>query len=389
MGTIISLGGATNAWATNEKPVDMFPQMLKNFSNITPMTSIFTRIERARRARNIQLDFIEQEMTPDRVQFTGASESSATTPITIADYTALGLGDMLFVPRTREYIRVSGAVGDATVDVTRGWGDTDAAVLQTGDWLIICGNSQEEGASAINTSRIAVNTRQYNYQQIITKNVDTTHSTAAEGTFPNFPKKRIEHQVKMNYAFRLEFENALMYGYRASVSGTTLNIRTMGGLMQWLANGTNVLDVPGGVLTESMLDNWLTDIKTRRPDLTVLTLFSSYNVLNKISQIAKSSGHINMSPNSELYGMNIKRYMAGGMNLDLVPAPLLSGPYLKGWAFALDLSHIKLKYLRPVMLYKGVNLFNDDDFIRDRMRTEVSMLVAIQQRHGMITNAIA
>jgi hypothetical protein len=159
--------------------------------------------------------------------------------------------------------------------------------------------------------------------------------------------------------------------------------------MQWLANGTNVLDVPGGVLTESMLDNWLTDIKTRRPDLTVLTLFSSYNLLNKINQIAKSSGHINMSPNSKLYGMDIKRYMAGGMNLDLVPAPLLSGPYLKGWGFALDLSHIRLKYLRPVMLHKGVNNFNDDDFIRDRMRTEVSMLVAIQQRHGMITNAIA
>ena len=67
----------------------------------------------------------------------------------------------------------------------------------------------------------------------------------------------------------------------------------------------------------------------------------------------------------------------------------MSGPYLKGWGWALDLTHIKLKYLRSVMLKKGVNNFDDDDFIRDRIRTEVSLIVAIQQRHGMITNGLA
>lgn len=388
--TIISKSGATNAWATNEKPIDMFPQMFKNYSNITPLTAIFTRVERARRAKNIEIDFIEQEMMPDRVQFTGASESSVGTTITVADYTALGLGDMLFVPRTREYMRVMAAVTSSTINVDggRGWGDSDSAVLLTGDYLIKAGNAMEEGLSAINTSRTAVNTRQYNYQQIITNNVDTTHSTAAEGTWPTFPKRRVENQAKLTYDFRLNFENSLMYGYRASVAGSDFNIRTMGGLTHWLANGSNVLDVPGGVITESMLDNWLTDIQTRRPDLTTLTLFAAPNLINKINQIVKDATTTNVSPNSKLYGMQIKRYK-GAINLDLVPAPLLSGPYLKGWGWALDLSHIKLKYLRPVMLKKGVNNFNDDDFIRDRIRTEVSLIVAIQQRHGMITNGLA
>lgn len=386
--TIISKSGSTNAWATNEKPIDMFPTMFKNYSNITPLTAIFTRIERARRAKNIQIDFIEQEMMPDRVQFTGASESSATTPITVADYKALGLGDMLFVPRTREYMRVSAAVTSNSVSVTRGWGETDGTALLTGDYMIKAGNAMEEGISAINTSRTAVNTRQYNYQQIITNNVDTTHSTASEGSRPGFPKRRMENQTKLTYDFRLNFENSLMYGYRASVAGSDFNIRTMGGLTHWLANGSNVLDVPGGVITESMLDNWLTDIQTRRPDLTTLTLFAAPNLINKINQIVKDATTTNVSPNSTLYGMQVKRYKAA-INLDLVPAPLLSGPYLKGWGWALDLTHIKLKYLRPVMLKKGVNNFNDDDFIRDRIRTEVSLIVAIQQRHGMITNGLA
>ncbi len=380
--TIISKSASSNAYATNEKPIDMFPQMMKNFSDITPLTAIFTRLEMARKAKNVQIDFIEQEVAPDRIQYTGANESSATTPITIADYTALGLGDMLFNPRTKEYLRVSGVVDDATVDVTRGVGDSTGAVLQTGDYLIICGNAQEEGIDAINTSRIAVNTRQYNYQQIITNNMDTTHSQDAESThFGGAGSKRMENHVKLNYAFRNQFENALMYGYRSNTSGDSLNIRTMGGLVQWLLNGTNVLDVPGGVLTESMLDNWLTDIRSVRPDLKSLTLFASLNVINKINQMFKDK--IRISPNTKLYGLQIDRYF-GAIGLDLVPAPLLSGPYLKGWGFALDLTHIKLKYLRSVMLNKGVNNFNDDDFIRDRIRTEVSLIVGIQERHGMI-----
>jgi hypothetical protein len=386
--TIVSKAGSSNAWATNEKPIDMYPKMMKNYANITPLTAIFTRLREARKAKNVQIDFIEQEMAPDRVQFTGATESSATTPVTIADYAALGLGDMLFNPRTAEYIRVSGAVTDATVDVTRGWGDSDSAVLQTGDWLIVCGNAQEEGISAINTSRIPVNTRQYNYQQIVTNNIDTTWSTDAESPYSGFPKKRAESQAKMNYAFRLQFENALMYGYRASVSGSSLNIRTMGGLMQWLYSGINVLDVPGGIITESMLDNWLTDIHTRRPDIKTLTLFAAPNLINRINQIAKYNGNFAISPNTKLYGLQINRYK-GPINIDLVDAPLLAGPYLKGWGWALDLTHIDLNYLRPVMLHKGVNNYNDDDFVRDRIRTEVSLKVAIQERHGMIRNGMA
>lgn len=384
--TIITKSASSNAWATNEKPIDMWNQLPKNFAGITPLTSIFTRIGRLRKAKNVSIDFIEQEMMPERVQFTGTSDGSGT--ITVADYAALGLGDMIFVPRTEEYMRVSAAVTSSSVSVTRGWGDTTETTLLQGDWLIKAGNSMEEGISAINTSRIAVNTRQYNLQQIITNNVDTTHSTAEEGSHPGHPRKRAENQVKLNYDFRLNLENSIMYGYRAEVSGSSLNIRTMGGLTHWLNSGSNVLNVANGILTESMLDNWLTDIKTRRPDLKTLTLFASPNVINRINQIAKSSGHINMSPNSKVYGMQIKRYM-GAINLDLVDAPLLSGPYLKGWGWALDLTHIKLKYLRPVKLMKGVNNFNDDDFIRDRIRTEISMIVAIQERHGMIKNAIA
>ena len=52
--TIISKSASSNAYATNEKPIDMFENMMKNFSDITPLTAIFTRLERARKARRLE-----------------------------------------------------------------------------------------------------------------------------------------------------------------------------------------------------------------------------------------------------------------------------------------------------------------------------------------------
>lgn len=389
--TIISKAASSNSYATNEKPVDMYPEMMKNYQDSTPLTVILTRIEEARKANNVQIDWIEQETLPYKVFHTGADESTATTPITIADYAALGIGDMLFVPRTREYMRVSATVSDATVDVTRGVGDSTGTALRANEEIRIVGNAQEEGIAAINTSRIAVNSRLYNYQQIITNNIDTTHSQNEEVThFAGKGGKRIENLFKLNDSFRLGTEQAIMFGYRSSTAGSALNIRTMGGLIQWLGTGTNVLDVSanGGVLTETMLDDWLAGIKNRWPNMISLGLCGSYQFLSKITQLAKRNATITLSPNSTLYGLNIERYK-GAMNLDLIPAPLMDGDELSTWGFALDFSHLRLRYLRPVMLNKGVNNYNDDDFIRDRIRTEISMMVAVQSRHGLITGVKA
>ena len=385
--TIIGTGASSNSYATNEKPVDMTPEMAQNYMGLTPATAILTRVSNARRAQNVQFDWIIEEVMPHKVTFDHASESgSGNTTIYCNDYKLLGYHDQLYVPRTGEVMHVGAAVSSSSITVRRGVGDTSETNLEAGDTIFILANAQEEGLSAIDTSRMAVNSRDYNYTQIITEMVNTTNSADNESTyFGGAGSKRERNQFKMNYNLRIKTELAIMLNYRENYTSGTLPQRSMGGFLQWLATGPNVLDLSGGsggVLTESALDSFLADIKNTHPDMLSLACFASYQFISKISSMFKDK--IRISPNTTTFGLNIDRYF-GAMGLDLIPAPLLDGDYLGGTAFMVDLTHVDLKYLRPFILKKNVNNSDDDDFARDRIRGEVGMRFAIPSRHGMIT----
>jgi hypothetical protein len=387
MPDLINKVATSNAYATNEKPVDMTEEMAQNYRELTPATAILTRISTARRAKNVQFDWIIEEVMPHKITYDHASESSAGTTIYSEDYAVLAIHDQLYVPRTGEVMHVDQAVTTSSIHVRRGIGDTTGAPLEAGDTIFILANAQEEGVSAIDTGRMVVNSRDYNYTQIITEMMDTTNSVDAETTYFGGPgSKRERNQFKMTYNFRTKLELAVMLNYRENYTGGTLPQRSMGGFLQWLATGPNVLDLSagayGGILTQSALDSFLADIKNTHPDIVSLGCFASYQFISRVNSLFKD--FIRISPNAESFGLNINRYF-GAMGLDLIPAPLLEGEYLGGTAFLVDFTHVDLKYLRPVVLRKNVNNSDDDDFARDRIRTEVGMRFAIPARHGMIS----
>lgn len=379
--TIISKVASSNAYATNEKPADMSPRMLENFGGLTPITTILNRIAVARRARNVRVDWTESEEIPTQVQHTGIDESgSGNTSITVADWQRVGLGDILFVPRTKERLRVDAIVNSTTVSVTRGIGDSSEANILAGELLEKTSTAAEEATTAI-VSRAVVNTNQYNYNQIIREFVETSRDANAEWTeFGGPGTKRMENFNKLWRMFRIQHEKGVMFGARSIDTSTgSYDIRTMGGLIQWLATGTNVFTVDG-LLTESALDNWLVDVWTEMPDTQVLTLFAAPHLINIINQIAKPL--IRLSPNTKIYGMQLNQYM-GAVKVDLVPCPLLKGLTLKGWGFLLDLNKVAIKYLRPAILSKDVGLRSDDQ-IRDMIDASATMMVQIEKNHGFI-----
>lgn len=379
MPTIITKAASSNSYATNEKPVDMLSQMQLNYAGIAPLTAILSRISEMRRAQNVRIDWTEDEELPHRVQHTGVTESSATDPITVASYSALNLGDILFVPRTKERMRVHTAVSDATVDVTRGWGSSTSAVLLAGEWLEILSPGTEEGSEA-STPKSVVNTNKYNMIQTVNKFIQTTKDANAESTyFGGAGSKRIANQNKLWRNYREEVEKTLYFGTRAETAGSSLNVRTMGGLTEWLGTGSNVFTVDG-LLTETALDQWLVDVWTEMPDASVLTLFAAPQLINIINQIAKPL--IRISPNEKVYGMQLNQYK-GAVAVDLVPCPLLKGPTLNGWGFLLDMSKISMKYLRPPVLLKDVAM-KRYDYFEDKIESAFSMIVAIEKSHGFI-----
>jgi len=245
------------------------------------------------------------------------------------------------------------------------------------DTIQVISPSIEEAADEAGARQVT-NTNQYNYTQIINHFIQTSKSALNETTY--FGPKRVQNQKKMWREYRIKVEKNLYFGYRASASGTTYNYRTMGGLVEKLATGTNVYTV-SGTLTETGFDNWLTDVYTSMPDQKRLILFGSPKLISIIASFGKDK--VRISPESKNYGLWAQRY-TGAMEVDLVRAPLLSGDTtVNGWGFLLDMSKVSLAYLRKPVLLK--NTYTERaEYVEDKIESELSLVVAIEKAHGFI-----
>lgn len=362
-------------FTTNEKKVDMYPVLFKNYSELTPLTVILAKL-REEMAKNTRVDWIEDEELPTEFKHTGYLGATGTTGVHLyVDYpAALKKEDLLLVPSTGEIVSVetNPADTDLYVRITRAQCGTTIGIIPAGEILVLLSMSKTEAADEVN-ARSVVNSAYYNYTQIINEFTQVSKSVNAEETW--FGPKRIEGQKKMWRAFQLKLERTLYFGQR--YLGT--NRRFMGGLMWRLNNGTNCYNVDG-LLTETGFDDYLDDVYQAQPDNSALTLFGSPTMINKISQMFRNK--IRISPEATKYGLNIKRY-EGAVDVDLVKCPLLTGPTMKGYGFLLNLNKIAIKWLRkPKMLFN--TYVERAEYIEDKVEAEITMIIGLEKTHGLI-----
>lgn len=367
----------SSGYATNEKPIDMHTKMFENYPELTPLTAILTRLS-SRETSQSRVDWTEQEEMPTRVVVTADASAGAAT-LTIGDhFTYLRNHDFLYNPSTFEVIKIDAyTVLDSTVDVIRGWGSTDGAAITAGTILEVHSASYTESSEEA-WPRQVVNTNFYNFTAEIVESVRTSRRVMNEATwFAGKGGKRLENQQKMWRLFKLKFEKSLLFSHRADLA----DVKTMGGIVEKLRNGSNYLDV-NGILTETILDDWLTDLYAEFPDAGMLTAVVSPRVYNAINHIAKPL--IRLSPNSKEYGMQLKQY-EGAVKLDLIPHPLLNHPTTRGWMFVLDMSQMKLVYQQKTILELDVAP-KRNKYIEDQYYTLATMIIANERRHGMAVN---
>lgn len=379
--TVIATGYSSNAYATNEKPVQMYSTLFRSYADLTPLTYILSKLG-SDTTQNSRIDWTEQNEQPTTVRVTAAAAAAAGT-LTITDhYTYLRNHDMLFNPKTFELIKVEGYTTiDASVDVVKGWGATTDSAVESGQLLQIISSAYYEGSEEA-YPRSPLNTNFFSYTQEIVDSIRTSRRTQHEKTYFSGPGgKRMENQMKMNRAWRIKLEMALWLSFRADVvsteSGfTSQYIKTMSGLVEKLYNGSNYMNV-GGPLTETVLEDWLTSIYEGTPDISSLLCVCAPKVYQRINQMVKPL--IRISPNTKKYGMNLKNY-DGAISLDLVRHPLFTGD-MSGWMFVLDLSKIKLIYQEKPVMERDV-AEKRNKYIEDQMYGLVSLLAAEEKRHG-------
>jgi len=384
MATIISQAYTGNAYATNEKKVDMHPELLQGYVKATaPLIYLFEKIGKGK-TTNSTFDWITAEEFPSYVQYTGANESGTPSDgnVTIALYSALKRDTILRNTRTGEVMRVSTTPTTSSVYLDRGIGGTTATAMYTGDRLEIMAPATEELASYSNASSV-VDSRDYNYTQIFDAMIETARTVNAEAT--HFGSKRVQNQKAKWHEWYKGVEKTIMFGRRASFTDPNSGnvIRTTGGFMFFLENGTNVYTPSGGMLTESGFDQFLEDVFVSYPGGNKRFLICSPKIYGIISRFAKN--RMVTSPMQKEYGMDLQRYVWCSVGIDIVAHPLLAGDdYLNGIAFLIDFDLAQFKWLRPpVMKFDcGVQSYN---YIVDKIEAEGGLLLGVEKAHGLIT----
>lgn len=378
VGLNASDGTDSSLYTTNEKPIDMHSKMFENYPSLAPLTAIFTKLSTSETHQS-KVYWSEQESIPDKIVVTAAAAAAAST-ITSTQWAYVRRYDMFFNPATFEVLMVTAAPSSAAITVTKGWGATTDAIVDAGQVLHRIGNAYPEAHDTA-YPRAVVNSEFYNYTQEIVKS--TRHSTRVMNEATHFGgkgTKRTEDNRKMFYDFRKELELGVIFGTLADtlISSASGKTKTMSGILEKLNDGSNYFNV-NGVLTETKIDGWLTDIYSQFPDSTNLLAVMAPKVYGTFNQIAKPG--IRLSPNSKEYGMNLKQY-DGAVTLDLVRHPLLVGPGLEEMMFVLDLSYMAIKYQKRPQLELDVAM-KRYNYVEDKLSCFVTFMAANEARHAM------
>jgi hypothetical protein len=382
MATVRQLALDSNIFSSNEKVVDMDPVLQKEYPEVTPLLSIKNKLAEDA-AKDTTIYWSNAVAIPRTITYSAASEASdpgdGAGTITFANYAYLRKDDLLSNPRTGEVILVTDTPTSATVSVYRGWGDSSNKALVSGDVLVFMEGAKSEG-SDYTTARSVVQTEDYNRIQQFDQDVQISDLADAVTTHFGGPgSKRNQLRIDMQRSWAIMMEETLWGGTRGNtlLSGETGYRKSMKGIDAWLRSGTNSVNV-AGLLTESLFNLLLRKLYETYADKTNITLFCSPFVFGIISQWGR--GRMQTSPLQTTYGLRTERYV-GDVDVDLVRCPLWTDVTRRGWAFALDLPRIKVKYLKHPKLMLDIQPATAHYFL-DRYTTAMTLQFANEAAHA-------
>ncbi len=386
MTTINSLVASSQGFSTNERPLWMLRNLQRDYAELTPLTTLMSRMGSQEVDRHI-FYWSNEEEVPWTITGMSAATSGDITGVT--NYTYLRQNDEVYNHRTGEVLKFITADPSATTivsaNITRGVGGTSAGTILPTDVLLIMSPDYEEGSAEVHT-RSAVKSEDSNFTAIIQHGIDTTGTAAAEKTY--WGNIRTDNLRLLNRETQLKMEIKYWFGTRHQTAGAGgLNSRGFMGMAEFLKNATNYKDI-NGVLTEQGLDKIISDLWTNHPGSTKVALFASPDVINIVNAFGKH--RIQTSVNDKIYGYKIDKYRAS-TDVDLIKVPMFaSTPKTKGLGFLLDITQFKSAHLRTraMKLIKGVQLPYADK-ITDITRGEVSMFLLNEKRHAMLENIAA
>jgi Family of unknown function (DUF5309) len=346
-----------------------------------------------RAAHGQKSEWLEDEVVPVYTNLSASYLIGATTiAVTSGTGAYFAVNDTIRNELTGENMIVTGIATD-TLTVTRGVGSV-AAVASSGsaDGIIRIANASPQGASYPTVKDTQV-VGQFNYQQIIRKSIGLVETARHE----DFRGETDPVAYKKNKALLdivRQQEQAIWLGRRYAGTAATTNHGTqaqlaMGGITDFITTNATA---SVGTLTQAVWETWLnTKAFGKGPIGGNKLIVMSPLVASAINGFAASKLAI-PSVDQNKWGVKITRYQSVLGDVDLFVHPdwrqyvgaAASNNSLGGSAFAIDMSCLYLKGLRPMRWLENRQNPGDDAFIGEYL-VEETLVFKQEKRHAKIT----
>ena len=327
--TIATTVGRSTLTANTKRVVQIAKRMPTLHENVARLSSLAMKVSK-KPVGDTAFGHNEQEPLPYIFTFNGATESSAGTTLTVANFTngsAIIEDDLLFVPRpdSLEVISVASAPS-TTFTAIRNVGGT-TAVLKQGDTLIRIGNAREEGVTSARAAKTTVEEFKQFYLQNYNWTKKFTEVAIAAEVF-NDPTRVNEHK-KMMIEMKIDLELGLYFGQSsADIGGTTFAQPASLGLHQHITNGGNISSAT--ILTFDEIEALLETPYNYGATEGFLCACSPF-FARQVNAMAR--GQLQTSRDEKIYGNRIKSLETTYGDVDIMPLPLLRGSHLKSIAW--------------------------------------------------------
>lgn len=378
----------TEAILAAEKVVDMESRFRLLDPDESQFTTILNKLP-SKAALREKINWLEDQYFPRQAQQSGGATATATTVNVSAGQGAyFRAGDLVRNMRTGEMFEVLTVATDAITTTNsagnrRAIGSTAAAIMNSGDELLIVSNASAQNAD-VGTLKVTTRVLGYNYSQIVRhpfgfSGTQIEIETYGEGDPLNeIAKKAVEHKRSL--------EALHFFGARDFVTGTPAK-GYMGGLAEFIT--TNVWTTIG-TLSRGVLDDKLRTVFQHGSRNKVI--FAAPVPAQALSSLLADNWIKVTDPNTRVYGAKVTAFISGAFG-DNVPVitkrewgtfPTASNGY-GSWAFVVDLDYVKKRPTRN----RGTQLLrnrqgNGVDGVIHEYLTELSMEVSQESAHAIL-----
>lgn len=333
---------------------------------------------------NPRFEWLEDDLLAGQSELSAVVSSATATTLSVDDGSLFRPGDVLHLPACGENMLVS-AVDEDTLTVVRGYGATEAAASIAVDAVVLnLGPAMPENSS-LRPAASTLERSGYNYTQIFRTPIALSGTEEASSLHGG--RDRAYQRRKASLEHKRDIARAMYFGQRKEDLSGSAPRRTMGGLLEFLA------DAPTVSFSSSSLP-----LSYRNFDVQVAKrafahgsqeklLIAGPNLASAINSWAENK-LVSDVDSEATYGIRVKNLVTTYGDLKVIYDPLLDAGGYAGYGFILDPENVRYAYLDGRDTKLQLNVQNNDvDGVVDEYLTECSLEVRLPQTHLLISGA--